>query len=238
MQRKIKTLIYSILLGSLFGCSSMMHPDTDRKAEKRLQAAKANTQLGMAYLQKHEIQHAKQKLLLALDEAPKLPEAWYAMAYLMEVTGDPNANRYYLKAIDLAPKKGDVHNNYGTYLCRNGEYKEAVQHFMIAIRDPDYLESASAYENAGLCALKIPDKKLALTYFNRSIQEDPNRPGALLEAATLNYETKNYAVAKTQLAQFQSISAPTKQSLALSRILRNIDMPEEHLLYPDTRILT
>jgi type IV pilus assembly protein PilF len=201
---KTKVILASFLISVLFGCSSMQTSDDPA---------------------------AKQKLLLALDEGPNLPEAWYSMGYFMEVTGDPvNARKYYLKSVDIAPKQGDVHNNFGTFLCRHGEYKEAIKHFMLAINDQEYLDSAAAYENAGLCALKIPDKKLALSYFNHAIRADPNHPSALIEAATLNYEDKNYRDAKLQLAEYMAIAAPTAQSQALRQVLQSVDIPAQRIL--------
>jgi type IV pilus assembly protein PilF len=225
MSRRMQVEIFFItaLISCLSACSSMS-PAAKEQTAKIDRAAKANTQLGMAYIERHEMQRAKQKFLLALQEDPKLPEVWYSMGYYMEVTG-VNAKKDYLKAVDLAPKHGDVQNNYGTFLCRNGEYNEAIKHFMLAIEDNEYLDTASAYENAGLCALKIPDKKLALNYFNRALMVDPNHPNALLEAATLNYQNKNYRDAKSQLAEYLAIASPNLQSQMLSSKLGRIDVP-------------
>ncbi len=108
-----------------------------------------------------------------------MPESWYSMAFFQEVTGNQElAKEYYSKAIALAPHRGDVQNNYGTFLCRSGDYQGAIQHFLSATQDPEYLENASAYENAGLCAQKIPNQALAVTYFNKALMQDPNRPTA------------------------------------------------------------
>jgi type IV pilus assembly protein PilF len=222
---QLKKIFLIIMLFNLSACNSMTFT-SDAQTAKLKHVAEINTQLGMAYLQRHEMQRAKQKLLIALEEDPKLPEAWYSMGYYMEITGDlDNAKKYYLKSVQLAPKHGDVQNNYGTFLCRRGEYNEAIKHFMLAVADTDYLETASAYENAGLCALKIPDKKLALNYFNRTLMLDPNHPNALLEAAELNFQNKNFSDAKIQLAEYLAIATPNAQSQMLSHNLGRIDVP-------------
>jgi type IV pilus assembly protein PilF len=159
----------------LVGCNSAKRSEAYDKQNTR--TAKINVQLGLAYLEQHNIRRAKQKLLLAVDEAPSSPEAWYSLAYFYEATGNHElADKYYLKAIRIAPKRGDSQNNYGTFLCRTKHYQEAIQHFLIAVHDNNYLNPADAYENAGLCALTIPDKKLAAEYFRRAIMEDPSRP--------------------------------------------------------------
>lgn len=179
MIQRIAILLMLFFL--LAACSSMKTPDDD-KAEKKLNAAKINTQLGIAYLEKKDVHRAKQKFLLALDEAPNLPEAWYSMGFFLESTGDKEkAKDYYLKAIKLAPNRGDTQNNYGTFLCRSGDYQGAIQYFLLAVKDPDYLETASAYENAGLCAMKIPNKALAIKYFSMALEQDHDRYVSLQE---------------------------------------------------------
>lgn len=218
----VKIIKTSFILSSLclMTACTTSHSQGEDPEQKKINTAQINTELGLAYLQRHEMQHAKQKLLLALEEAPNSPEPWYAMGYFMESTGDiAEAKTYYLKSVALAPKKGDVQNNFGTYLCRTGDYSGAIQHFMLALDDPEYLETASAYENAGLCALKIPDKTLALNYFNKAIMQDPNHTVALIESAQLDYDMKNYREAKIRLDEFLAISTPNEQSRMLSSML-------------------
>lgn len=180
--RKIGVLIWVILM--LTACST--NKTTTESLEKNTKSAIINIQLGMKYLERKDLQRAKTKLLLALQQAPYLPESWYAMGYYLEATGDAKgADKYYLKAVKLQPQRGDVQNNYGTYLCRTGQYRKSIDHFKIATEDPDYLDLASAYENAGLCSLKIPDKKLAIYYFRQAVAQEPERRVSLNELAKL-----------------------------------------------------
>lgn len=214
MRFKVRS-IASIMCIVLSACSTTKPADSDAQ-NKSVATAKINIQLGMAYLDQHHTQRAKEKFLKALDEAPNSPDAWYAMGYFLEATGDrEQAKKYYTKSVDLAPEKGEVQNNYGTFLCRSGQYQEAIQHFQLAIKDITYVESAGAYENAGLCALKIPDKKLALSFLNKSIEQDPDRASVYLELAELYFHDKSYHLAKENLTQFLRVSIPTKESFRL-----------------------
>lgn len=176
-----KKILCILICLQLCSCAASHQPiNTEQDAQTKV--AEINIELGLKYLQMKNFQRAKQKLLSALEENPKLPEANYAMAYFYEATGDnQQADQYYLHAISLAPNRGDVQNNYGTFLCRTGKYRLAIKHFELATRDRDYLDTASAYENAGWCALKIPDKKLAENYFKISVMHDPSRTAALQE---------------------------------------------------------
>ena len=140
------------------------------------EAGSLNAQLGLAYLQQGQVEQAKSSLLHALQEAPNDPLVLQAMGYFLDRTGETKAaEHYYVRAIELAPKNGAVQNNYGIYLCRQGQYQNAITHFLLATQDINYLHVASAYKNAGLCALKIPDKKLAREYLRKSVISDPSR---------------------------------------------------------------
>jgi type IV pilus assembly protein PilF len=180
------TLVIFLLCSLIVSCSTMNSAD-NKEEKQKISTAKINTQLGIAYLGRHDVLRAKQKLLIALQEAPNIPETWYSMGYFLETTGNKaEAQKYYLKAIDLAPSRGDTHNNYGTYLCRIGNYKASIQQFVMATEDPDYLNSGAAFENAGYCALKIPDKTLAKMYFTKAVEHDPSRSASASELGYLS----------------------------------------------------
>lgn len=188
--------------------------DHSHDVDKQLRAARINTQLAMAYLERHDISRAKQKLVLAMSEGPSLPEVWYTMAYFLEVTGNKGkAQEHYLKAISLAPQRGDARNNYGTFLCRSGKIESAIAQFKLALQDPTYLDPAAAYENAGLCALKIPDSVQAKFFFEKALMENPRRPSVLMALAKLNYKSGDYRLARRMLDMFYRVNeAPTPQA--------------------------
>lgn len=182
--KKNGLLILTMIIACMMGCAT--NKAKTEQDEQKVKNASINIQLGMTYLERKDPQRAKGKLLRALDQAPHLPEAWYAMGYFLEKTGDAKkAGDYYLKAVELDPARGDVQNNYGTYLCRHSHYRESIEHFEKATKDNTYLDSASAYENAGLCALKIPDKVLAADFFRRALAQDPDRKLSMTELVRL-----------------------------------------------------
>lgn len=172
MIQMIKVVSSILLFCVLSACSTLMTPAENKETK----IAEINIQMGMTYLKRGKIQFARHKFEAALAKNPKLPEAWYSMGYFLEKTGHKKeAKQYYLNALVLAPNRGDVQNNYGTYLCRSGSYQEAIDHFLMATKDVQYADVASAYENAGLCALKIPDLNQAKDYFNSALQKNPAR---------------------------------------------------------------
>ena len=121
-------------------------------SENHKTSANYNAQLGLAYLKQGNTQAAKNKLLLALQQSPDDPLILDSMAYFFEITGEIKlADNYYLQAIKRAPKSGAAQNNYGVFLCRHKRYQESLNHFSLAVKDNNYLNTAQAYENAKLC---------------------------------------------------------------------------------------
>lgn len=176
-------------------------------AEYNQAAAETNAKLGLAYLQNGLYAMSKQRLLSAIKEDPEIAASWYSMAYYLEKTGKiSSADEYYRKAIEVDPHSGSAINNYGTFLCRNGRYQAAIQAFLKAASEPAYLQSASAYENAGICALKIPNNALAMKYFHQAIDNNPSMPFSLLSLARLNHQMGNESSAKKYFMLFKNLA--------------------------------
>lgn len=122
--------------------------------------------LGMAYLQQGNLEKSRECLNQAISLQPKAPINWGAMAYLEEISGNLlKAETDYRQAIQLAPQFGEAYNNYGVFLCRHGRPSAGIHELLIAVKLPSYIYRASAYQNAGVCALKVPDPAAANRYF-------------------------------------------------------------------------
>ena len=84
-----------------------------------------------------------------------------ALAYFYQQQGDmERAKQAYLTAIKLDDKQGDVLNNFGAFLCTQGEYQAAYKQFTQALNSPQYYHQADTYENLALCALSAKDQKI------------------------------------------------------------------------------
>ncbi len=126
--------------------------------------------LALAYLQQGEFEKARKILnSLLLTHSGDSP-LWGAIAYLEEQSGNITlAAKAYRRAIALSPSVGENHNNYGVFLCRHHQPKVGLQEILTAIHQPSYIYLASAYENAALCAQKIPDYKAARSYHQAAL---------------------------------------------------------------------
>ncbi|PJG85657.1 type IV pilus biogenesis/stability protein PilW [Conservatibacter flavescens] len=156
-KRNFKT--QSAVLFSLFlsACvSQQTEPDFDKQ-----QAAKARIELGLGYLHQQNITQAKLNLDKALSHAPNYYLVHSALAYFYQMQGETEkADSAYRTAIKLDSKQGDVLNNYGAFLCGQGEFEQAYQRFQQALNTPNYYHQADTYENLALCNLSAKNTAL------------------------------------------------------------------------------
>lgn len=230
MRRKILLMIVCAMSFMLGACSSsktpLVQPARPQPKPNEIKInhthlANINVQLGVAYLEKNNYLMAKQKFMKALHEDPLFPASWYMMAYFYEITGNNKlAQSYYLKAIQLAPNTGETHNNYGTFLCRRHRYLAGINEFLTATKDQNYADVPTAFQNAGFCALLIPNYRLARNYFAQGLQNDPMNPDILLELAKIDYHLKDYKQARFELYSYYRVAKPTRETKLLAKKLK------------------
>lgn len=193
--------------------SSNAYPDWVIDHEK---AAKLYVELAMAYLKDGQKERSKIKLNRAMKLAPQLPEVHYALGYYLELVGEfDKAKKSYKKALNINPKGGIEHNNFGAFLCRQGLFKESEKEFLIAINDPQYTQVAEALENAGLCVMQTHDLDKAERYFEKALLRDSKRPNALLEMSYIKYQGGDIISAKKYYDRYVKIAHPIPRSLWL-----------------------
>jgi type IV pilus assembly protein PilF len=134
------------------------------------EAATINTQLGLAYLAKGNIETAKTKLLLAAAEDPKSSNAQIALGYFFARTDETDeAKPHYLLAIKIAKEKGAAWHAYGKFLAQTKQYQLALQYFLLAAHDLNYPKVASAYADASSVAKFLGYSEMAKIYHQKSL---------------------------------------------------------------------
>ncbi len=162
-------LVLPLLL--LAGC--VTSTTSDRTVDNK-GAAKANVDLGVAYMQQNNLQTAKDKLDRAEKQDPKNPEVYWAKASLYERMNMPkDADRSYHKAMDLAPANSNIVNTYAVFLCRQGEIDRALPLFDKVIADKLYQTPYAAAANAGMCLRDQKRAADAKRYFERAVEMGP-----------------------------------------------------------------
>lgn len=218
LNKYVQTAVAVVCCMGLAACAGETAPDKPWEGKENLKAAGYNVRLSALYLEEGKVEIAKRKILLALEQAPNWPPAVDGMAYFYASTGRPKlAEEYYQRAIQVAGESGDVENNYGVFLCQTKRYEDAIKRFQLAVKDKNYVNVAQAFENAGVCAAKIPDVPRALRYFKKAIENAPTYASAYLHAANIYYQVKQYRNAQRYLKQFLAFNnqEQTEESLAL-----------------------
>ena len=180
-------LILFVFFISVVGCAphSASHRGENGPVglyEYNPKAASVNVQLGLAYLKQGETQRAKRKLLLASKQDEASARVQNALAYYYEETGESTlAEQHYLAAIHLEQGSGDLHNNYGVFLCGQKRFEAARNEFMKAVADKKYLHTAEAYENIGLCAMDNHRYQDGCYFLQKALKKDPKLSKARIE---------------------------------------------------------
>jgi len=212
MEFKMRLFVVIMLILALPGCASKQ----TREHSKPESSAEINAKLGLGYLRQGNYDVAQSKLEKAVRQDPKLAIAHHYIAELYRQTGSYElAGEHFERALKLDPRDPLLQNNYGVYLCDQKRYKEAEERFLKVIDMPTYKRPDEAYENAGLCALRIPDPVKAEKYFRHALNINPRLTNSLYQMAQLNFDIHEYLKARAFLQRFFSISGHTSQSLWL-----------------------
>jgi type IV pilus assembly protein PilF len=160
--------------------------------------------LGLGYLKMGNTQQAKLNLEKAKRFSPNLVQVYTAFAHYYETVDEPDLTiEAYEQALRLNSQDADTLNNYGVFLCRQGNYAAAEQQILKAIAIPSYILVAQSYENLALCQLKAKQFDNAQKYLEKAIAHSPNRASSLLQMVRLQYAKSDYKLAQTYLYQFE-----------------------------------
>ncbi|MCX9473212.1 type IV pilus biogenesis/stability protein PilW, partial [Vibrio cholerae] len=188
------------LIIALAGCVTVTETAGNTAQSDPTEMAEARIALGLGYLENGSMIKARENLEKALQHAPDYYRSQLSMAHYYEAVGEnDSARKMYRTALSKHPKNGNVLNNFGTFLCKQGEYDTADQYFRRAVEQPYYYLISASYENAGLCALKAGKTDNAREYFKRAIDHDPNRLLSILQLTKMEIEAGDYTPARLRL---------------------------------------
>jgi len=216
--RLIVLLILSMMVTSCATQSSSNSGGRDSgQVEKNIEAAAINIHIGTNYISSGEYQLANDKLQKAFKQDPNSSKARWTYAVLQEKLNQPKAaEHYYNEAIKINQNDSIAHQNYASFLCRNGRYQEANTHFKIALSDPLFKNREATSLTAGVCAMEIPDYKVAGNYLTETLRLNSKNRVALYQMAKSQFLQNDFAAAQSYLRDFEEVSQHTSQSLWLA----------------------
>ena len=206
---------FLFLSALLLGACAADQSKSDIKGANPTEAARINTQLGIDYFRRGELDSALLKLKRAISEDPNLPLAHSSLALVYSRLGEnEQAEKEYRKALSLEQQNPEARNNFGVFLCAQGKLAEADRYFLDAAQDPHYTTPEAAWTNAGVCLRKTdPDK--AEKYFRNALAANREFPDALANMAWLTFQKDDWWRTRAFIQRFELVGQPTAEILWL-----------------------
>jgi type IV pilus assembly protein PilF len=211
----VKTgIISGVLLLLLTACVSVENTE-DKKWEPR-KRAEAHVNLGMDYLQYGEYETALSEFNLALAIDSKTDKAYHGKGLLAVAAGrTEKAESLFARAVQLNPLNFTAVNDYGIYLCENGQFEKGVRQLRRIESDPVNTSLTSTWLGLGICNLALNQDNLAKPYFRKVLAQAPTLPQALLPMAEISYNEKKFLSARGFLERYFSTGSISAEALYL-----------------------
>ncbi|MDI5984733.1 type IV pilus biogenesis/stability protein PilW [Halomonas sp. M4R5S39] len=206
----------AVLLGTLWlaGCASQAGPLNGSEESP----VDAYTQLGIAYLERGNLQRAMSSLDRALQRAPDDAEALQAMAMVYQRQGESElADETFRRALDADTGFTRARNNYAAFLYDRGRIREACDQLEQATQDTQYANRAQLFANLGQCQQELGDLDAARTSLTRAQAIDPRSARSYFTLAELEHAQGNHARARNQLEGFMRLAGTSPAALLLAR---------------------
>ena len=200
------------------GCTTTSTTPVGQSEPDLKEAARLNTQLGIDYMRKGQFDFALEKLQKALEQDDDLGIAHSAIALVYQRKGETKlAGKHYREALDLNADDSVTLNNFGIFLCAQGEAEDAEEIFVRAAKNKDNAQPADAWANAGVCLRNVPKARdRAEGYLREALRLNPRHASALAELAQISYDKKDYLRARAFLQRYEITSRATAQTLWLA----------------------
>lgn len=194
-----------LVAATLFACSSCVSTTSGpaRSDPDEDDAALQYYQLGARYYRAGNYELARDRLQRALDFNPRMAIAHSTLALTYEQLEIPRlAEEHYRLAVRYEPGNIDVRNTYAVFLCRRGDYDDALEQFdrVVSVAENDNPEIALT--NAGVCMAQKPDLELAESYFREALDRKQNYAEALLQMILLKIRDDDLLSARAFLQRY------------------------------------
>jgi type IV pilus assembly protein PilF len=126
------------------------------------------------------------------------------------------AGASFAKAAAVAPTRGVILNNYGAWLCGNGQAAASLPLFDRALADPAYPTPAEVLSNAGSCALMAGQPARAQRDLGRALELDPTSAVALAAMAENEFRAGRFLQARAFSERRLDVAPPSVEVLQLA----------------------
>ena len=218
-----------VLLGA--GCThTTENPEPEAwPVEKR---AQAHVKLGMNYLQRNNLEVAREAFEKAIEVNPKSSEAYHGLGLVEAKALNLNAAReHFATAVRLDGNNISAVNDYAVLLCQEGQGDAGAAVLEKHVKDPS-LGGIASYLAFGRCYDATGERGKAREAYNVVLKMDPELPQALLSMAYINFEEENYLSSSAFLQRYFYTNRISSDALLLAAQVEDIlDNPEERDFY-------
>jgi type IV pilus assembly protein PilF len=220
----IRLGLLALVLGVLSGCQSPGVKDEEGSGTGRLGAvdgqgnasAAIYIELAAEYLRQRNLTAALQNARKAVMVDSKEPAAHNMLGLIHQQLGESAlAERHFAEAVRLDPKDPYANNAYGSFLCGQQRYQQAMFYFDAAVANPLNPSPWVPLGNAGLCSYEQGEVDRAERYFRRALQSNPKFAPALLRMASISFQQGNYLSARAYLQRYLGVAPHTAETLWL-----------------------
>lgn len=150
-----------------------------------------------------------QALLAAVDNGYSAAE-WFEMGVDLEAVASPEAERAYVRVLELDPRHTDAHVNLGRLLHEAGRVTDAATHYLQALRyNPKH---AIAAYNLGVAMEDLGRLSEAMKAYQQAASSDPEFPDVHYNLATLFEKIGNRAGAIRHYTKYRRLGGKADPS--------------------------
>lgn len=213
----LKKIIIPALILTLSACvttKGTLFPD---KVSKENQI-ESQVRIAINFLESNEAEKAIFHLKSAIELDPKSPRVHEILALSLEKTADNDkADMHFRKMLHYDKSYTRGRANYGSFLMRQGNFKDAYKEFSIVVDDIYYPNRAVVYQQLAFCAEKLGKFEEVGAAYQKAVALDGNSTPALLELSYFKFNNKDYPAAQRFLNKYRSkVDTSSARALLLS----------------------
>jgi type IV pilus assembly protein PilF len=194
-------------VATLYGCAStdMAASDNNKAAE----ASRIYALMGIQYMENGQLDVARDDISHALVLDDGNVAAHNALAVLYERTGQlEGAETQFQQALALDASDPATLNNYGRFLCNQGQYVRGQDYFGQARRNPQYATPWIVLGNIGVCAHRSGDLLQAERALRDALALNAGFVPALLEMASVKLDGAQFVDALAYFQRYEAANTP------------------------------
>lgn len=203
-----------LMVGLLSGCVTETAGGLGRSLDEQV---RVHLDIARGYIRLSDYSRARRAIKRTLTINQKSAQAHGLLALVQEREGDIEmASDSFRTALRLDATDSRLWNNYGAFLFAQGDYQQACSALERAVKNPNYTGRSEAFENLGICLLKLGSTDAAQHAFRRSVLLNEQRPRAWLELSQIEQQRGNCSQAQLYYRNFKRVGVPTPRSLLLA----------------------